>query len=463
VVKLNTKTSVVDYMKQNKLDSSYANRSKLATNYGIKNYTGTAQQNVALLGYLAKPKAPTAPPKTPTPIVAPPKTNVSAGGNVSANTGAKAPTVAPTPTNPTGSVTAPGTPGATAPGTAPTPATPTDFATQLQNKINAMYDAQQAQKLAEFANDKAKGIADLQGQQAQTNAEYQGQRNQADVVAMQNAQRMKEQMANSGLMGSGENITAQVGLQNARQGALSQLNLQEQGKTNEINKAIGDWNDPSKETAIKNDIASQRNQALYDAYIKGDEVKFRDEQAKLAKEQADRDYNRNVLESDRDFNFQKERAKMSDTQWQKEFDNNKYEFSAKMKQENDQFAKTYGLDLKKFMYDQKVTEREWAHMSPADKERMALQAKYSKSSGGGGGGGSSKKSSSSSKAPAKSASQKSAEAEFNKGVKSKGNPAPNTYDQYFGKMLRLEGGEAYDKTRDEQIKERDKAKSKKKK
>src|SRR5699024_5443386 len=45
-------TSIVDYLKDNKIDSSFANRKKLATKHGIKNYTGTAAQNAKLLSIL---------------------------------------------------------------------------------------------------------------------------------------------------------------------------------------------------------------------------------------------------------------------------------------------------------------------------------------------------------------------------------------------------------------------------
>ena len=45
-------TSIVDYLKDNKIDSSLANRKKLATKHGIKNYTGTAAQNAKLLSIL---------------------------------------------------------------------------------------------------------------------------------------------------------------------------------------------------------------------------------------------------------------------------------------------------------------------------------------------------------------------------------------------------------------------------
>ncbi|HAC1176452.1 TPA_asm: M15 family peptidase [Listeria monocytogenes] len=59
----NTNTNslgLVDYMNMNKLDSSFANRKKLATSYGIKNYSGTATQNTTLLAKLkaGKPHTP---------------------------------------------------------------------------------------------------------------------------------------------------------------------------------------------------------------------------------------------------------------------------------------------------------------------------------------------------------------------------------------------------------------------
>lgn len=44
--------SIVDYLNSKKIDSSMANRKKLAAKYGIANYTGTAAQNTALLNKL---------------------------------------------------------------------------------------------------------------------------------------------------------------------------------------------------------------------------------------------------------------------------------------------------------------------------------------------------------------------------------------------------------------------------
>jgi len=45
-------SSLVDYLKSIGVDSSFANRKKLAQNNGIKNYTGTASQNTTLLSKL---------------------------------------------------------------------------------------------------------------------------------------------------------------------------------------------------------------------------------------------------------------------------------------------------------------------------------------------------------------------------------------------------------------------------
>ncbi|EOD5221593.1 M15 family metallopeptidase, partial [Listeria monocytogenes] len=56
----NSSLGLVDYMNMNKLDSSFANRKKLAAKYGIKNYSGTASQNTTLLAKLkaGKPHTP---------------------------------------------------------------------------------------------------------------------------------------------------------------------------------------------------------------------------------------------------------------------------------------------------------------------------------------------------------------------------------------------------------------------
>lgn len=49
MAKLNTQTSIVDYLKSQGEDSSYSARKKLASSMGISNYSGTASQNTQML------------------------------------------------------------------------------------------------------------------------------------------------------------------------------------------------------------------------------------------------------------------------------------------------------------------------------------------------------------------------------------------------------------------------------
>lgn len=53
---LNTKTSIVDYLKASGKNSSFAARKKLASRMGIRNYRGTAAQNTKMLSTLKKRK-----------------------------------------------------------------------------------------------------------------------------------------------------------------------------------------------------------------------------------------------------------------------------------------------------------------------------------------------------------------------------------------------------------------------
>ncbi len=53
--------SIVSWMNAQGLDSSYANRARLAAQYGITNYTGTAAQNTRLLELLQRGQAPNPP------------------------------------------------------------------------------------------------------------------------------------------------------------------------------------------------------------------------------------------------------------------------------------------------------------------------------------------------------------------------------------------------------------------
>lgn len=63
---LNVDTSIVDYLKSTGKPSDFASRTALAQQYGVNNYTGTAEQNIGLLKTLKAGQAtPVADPQTP--------------------------------------------------------------------------------------------------------------------------------------------------------------------------------------------------------------------------------------------------------------------------------------------------------------------------------------------------------------------------------------------------------------
>ena len=92
---LNTKQSIVDYLKSQGKDSSMSARKEIAKELGIKNYTGTSEQNVQMLKTLQSqssaskaetPKATTPKAETPTvttqPVTTAPTTTVNSVSGV---------------------------------------------------------------------------------------------------------------------------------------------------------------------------------------------------------------------------------------------------------------------------------------------------------------------------------------------------------------------------------------------
>ncbi|MGM7719442.1 hypothetical protein [Metabacillus sp. Hm71] len=146
------------------------------------------------------------------------------------------------------------------------------------NKINQMYDKQ-----SQAYKDQAKDLA----------PQYQQKRNQADVVNMQNVQKLREIMAANGLSGSGENVTAQVGLNAQRQNSLNDINIAEQAARNEINrKAL--------------ELEAQRIQALMEnqRYLDQQDYQIDRDQVEDARYRQQFEYQQQ--QDNRNFNWQKQ-------------------------------------------------------------------------------------------------------------------------------------------------------------
>ncbi|ULT55393.1 hypothetical protein L1999_20135 [Neobacillus drentensis] len=151
-----------------------------------------------------------------------------------------------------------------------------NYLTQLTANTNKVYDQQKTATLAQMKADQQAAVAKLNGQKKDTAVSYQGQRNQADVVAAQNVQKLRELMAANGLNASGENVTAQASANSDRQGAINALNLQEQSAIRNINDQINDVNNPAKQQAALAQIEAQRSQALLDAKNNAQEKAWRE-------------------------------------------------------------------------------------------------------------------------------------------------------------------------------------------
>ncbi len=248
MVKLNTNTSIVDYLKSTGKDSSYTNRSKLASQNKINNYTGTASQNIQLLNILKTPKV--VAPKAVTPKVVAPKVTTPRPVTT------KSP-VSPAPIAP-----------------AQPTFDPEAYAKQFTDQINNMFNQQRAAQLAQLQAQRDKTVGQINQQKAELKPMYQGMKNQTDAMNLQNVQKLRELMAANGLNASGENVSANVAANNERLNSINSLNLQEQQQVNDFNRRISDLNNPNDENALTAQLEAERSRALLEMGMKADEIGY---------------------------------------------------------------------------------------------------------------------------------------------------------------------------------------------
>lgn len=185
------------------------------------------------------------------------------------------------------------------------------------DQVNSIYDNQTAARTAQFTAQRDKALGLVNQQKAEVAPQYAGMRNQADVVSAQNVSRLREMMASNGISGSGENVTANVGLQSARQGALSNLNLQEQQTNNDFNRQITDINNPAELNAMMADIAAQRSQALNDATNRADELGYNRDRDATMDDRYENETTYNRGQNTKQWDYQTSRDAVGDDQYNK--------------------------------------------------------------------------------------------------------------------------------------------------
>lgn len=252
-----------------------------------------------------------------------------------------------------------------------------DYAKKQTDNVNSIYDQRKNAQMAQFNAERDKAMGLINQQKAEVAPQYANKRNQADVVNAQNVNKLREMMAANGISGSGENVTANVALGSARQGALSQLNLQEQQTNNDFNRQITDINNPERINAMIAQLESQRAEALYNAGNRADDVGYsRQRDGVLDNRYADEtQYNRGrdtVTDNryDQQYGYQQQRDKVGDNQWQQQFDRQQSRDAVGDGQWNQQFSQ----DNQRYAQEKAWREYTYNNMSAADKAQMSQNA-----------------------------------------------------------------------------------------
>lgn len=274
--KLNVDTSIVDLLKSKGIDSSYSNRKKIASEYGISNYSGTYAQNVQLLNAYK---------------------NGSIGSTTSATeTAAAATTGTSTGASTTATSTSTATPTTTI---AETKADIANQALETQNDlITQSYDTQ-----VEARTDAAEAeIAALQTGKTEADAIAEAEISDANVdytKATDAYGANAESRAEQGLGGSGFAETTKNRMYNSLQVRTSNAKAALQSAYTQYNESIA-----TAITEANTDIASYANE-MFKSQIEsvltemGVKIDILDDAQAQANWETE--YNRDVIESDREY------------------------------------------------------------------------------------------------------------------------------------------------------------------
>jgi hypothetical protein len=163
-----------------------------------------------------------------------------------------------------------------------------DFAygdySKTQQQINDMYNKQKTAKVTEYTNARNKAVGQLNQQKQEIMPTFQAKRNETDVINRQNVQALRESMAANGLLGSGENVSAQVGLGAARQNSLNDINMEQQTTERDFARRLADINDPGEQNRMLQEIESMRSNALLDAYNRQQQLAYQKRMDDLAEQ-----------------------------------------------------------------------------------------------------------------------------------------------------------------------------------
>lgn len=229
------------------------------------------------------------------------------------------------------------------------PQAPTFDSSAMQNQINQMYQNQmnaERERLKRAQEEKAlslnqrrgdvdlnynQGINRINNSMGDTKQNYQEARNSQGAVNNQNVMRLREAMANMGLGSSGTNAQNLTSLANQHMGNLNALTKQENQTLDDLTlqgnemsaqraKSLTDIDEQidqlkrhgiSEENELLQRLEAQKNNQLVEL------MKYGDERALQLYGMSMSQYN-----SDRNFNYQKDRDKVADDRYNQQWDYN---------------------------------------------------------------------------------------------------------------------------------------------
>lgn len=182
--------------------------------------------------------------------------------------------------------------------------------TDYSDYINRLSQAQNDANLAQIQKARDTSVNNYQQEINSAPQRYQPSRNEADVQATNNAQALREIMAERGLFRSGENVTEQGRIQATRDNTVGDLNRQELNYVD----------------ALKNSQVQAKNNAEYDTAASLSQTEAQKLQALIDQANRDRDFtygqyrdSMGDYQTDRNFNYGVNRDAVGDSRYNQEY------------------------------------------------------------------------------------------------------------------------------------------------
>lgn len=250
-----------------------------------------------------------------------------------------------------------------------------------QSQTDDMYNQLIESRVAQLRAQRDKAVGEVNQQKAEVAPQYQALRNQTDVVNMQNVQRLREAMANAGLTSSGENVTAQVAQNNARQNSLNALNLQEQQAMNDFDRRIADLMNPDGENALIAQLEAERSRARLDLGMRAEEMAYSRSRDSLSDDRyyTDLEYRmgRDAVEDGRYLNEQQYRQYQDalNEYW----NNTQWNYNVGRDQvADDRYNQEWDYQKQLDELSEAWRQREWSQLSPAERQAAELDFEFYK-------------------------------------------------------------------------------------